>query len=414
MRRLVTFKSSRHNRATQQSTDLSSPASPPGIHSENLYSNLNVVEPVSTYRTNFLELFAEDGETPIAATAPPKLTDFVPPLNVHPEEFAFDAGLSESSALPSTSAPRQIQDFNYVGGWEVDENGEQRYVEKGHIEEVEDEGSTNGGPVTIPSRLMDAMTLPASTTPPPGPSLRTRRELPQSPLVPNGQRFQRTWLAGITHTPTRFTSPLSQSISSLPPLRGFSQYAPHNEEPAPSPLYMSFSGDAAGASEPMVDSLSSLPPLRGFHHQPDHIIPEEDTLPTTSVASALPAPFEPLADSIASLAQLHGFHQFSPRSNYIPEEEEEDIVLETASEAARAFEALGNSLESLAPQLAVPSPAAPPEPMVILTPEFSNPIIVPQHHSTGNDERIIEQSLSSIEEFSKTVETIRSVGVIFV
>ncbi|KAE9402800.1 hypothetical protein BT96DRAFT_1017365 [Gymnopus androsaceus JB14] len=376
MRRFVAFKGSRHSHATQQP---STSASPIEIQSENVHSNPNPIEQVSTYRTNFLGLFSGDGETPIAATVPPKLTDFVPPINVHPDEFTAEEDHSEPPALPF-SAPRQIEDFNYVGGWGVDENGEQRYVEKGRIEEVEDEGSVNGG--TVASRLMDAMTLPAATTPPPGPSLRTRRELPHhSPLVPeNHHRFQHTMLAGITHThtPVRFASPLSQSASGLPPLRGFSQYSAHNShlDPSPSPLHMSFTGNsnATRAYEPLADSL--------IHFLKLH--------PLDAPASA---PFEALAESIASLSQLNGFHQFSaaPSERIVEEEEEEEPAPETPTAAARVFEALGNSLESLGPQAA----------------DVLEPIIVPQHHSTGNDERIIEQNLSAIEELSKTVESIR-------
>ncbi|KAJ3994996.1 hypothetical protein F5050DRAFT_1713253 [Lentinula boryana] len=392
MRRLVALKSSRQSRK-QPLSDIASPASPTGFPFETAHPTLP--EPLVTYHTNFLGLFATDGETPIAATVPPKLTDLVPPM----EET------STPRASEHSRAPRVIEDFDYVGGWVSDDDGKHQYIPRGHIEEIEEQGS-NYGPVAGPSRFADAMSLPVSTTPPPRPSLRTKRELPQSPLVPDGpSRFHHSRLTSTPHTPARFPTSLSQSLSSLPPLRGFPPQPTNTGYFSPEEFHQPVSNNGA---EALADSLSTLPPLHGFPLQPDYIGAEFNTLPQPFDVTAVQ--IEPLADSLSTLPSLHGFQHFTPRTERISEE---NLTFEFADigsdHATGAFESLGD-IESLPPQKEPsPSPVAqePMEPMPWIQ-LLTEPIIVPLYHSTGNDERMINQIISSIKEISKTVKIIQS------
>ncbi|KAJ3795014.1 hypothetical protein GGU11DRAFT_747439 [Lentinula aff. detonsa] len=387
MRRLVALKSSRQSRK-QPLSDIASPASPTGFPFETAHPTLP--EPVVTYHTNFLELFASDGETPIAATVPPKLTDLVPPM----EET------STPRASEHSRAPHVIEDFDYVGGWVVDDDGKHQYVPRGHIEEIEEQGS-NYGPVAGPSHFADAMSLPVSTTPPPRPSLRTKRELPQSPLVPDSRsRFHHSRLTSTPHTPARFPTSLSQSLSSLPPLRGFPPQPTNTGYFSPEEFHQPVSNNGA---EALADSLSSLPPLHGFPLQPDYISAEFNTLPQPSDVTAVQ--IEPLADSLSTLPSLHGLQHFTPRTERISEENLTFEFPDVGSDhATGAFESLGD-IESLPPQKEPsPSPVAqePMEPMPWIQLLTEQPIIIPLYHSTGNDERTINQIISSIKEISKT------------
>ncbi|KAJ4471163.1 hypothetical protein J3R30DRAFT_3801536 [Lentinula aciculospora] len=96
-------------------------------------------DPVVTYHTNYLGLFSGEGETPIATTLPPRLTDLVPPIQVHPSEYeptlTVEGGSQnrptginpEIPDIPQAiSRVNVIQDYDYVGGWVVDESGKQQ------------------------------------------------------------------------------------------------------------------------------------------------------------------------------------------------------------------------------------------------------------------------------------------------
>ncbi|KAJ3727655.1 hypothetical protein C8R42DRAFT_707334 [Lentinula raphanica] len=394
MRRLVALKAPRHGRKQP----LSDTVSPSGYPSETAHSTLP--EPVVTYHTNFLGLFASDGETPVAATVPPKLTDLVPPME----------GTSTPRASEQSRAPRAVEDYDYVGGWVVDEDGKHQYIPRGHIEEIEEQGS-EAGPVAGPSRFADALPLPVSTTPPPRPSLRTKRELPQSPLAPDSHsRFQHSRLTSAAHTPARFPTPLLQSVSSLPPFTGFPQQ-PSNFSPEEShaPLTNNNNNNNGGA---LADSLSSLPPLRGFPPQPNYISAEDHIFPQPSDDTAMPA--EPLADSLSTLPSLRGFQHFTPRTERISEE---DLTPErpqfSSDHATGAFESLGDSLGSIPahrePLQPSPPPPVPDKEQPMPWPELvSEPIIVPLYHSTGNDERMVNQIISSIKEILAMVKVIQA------
>ncbi|KAJ4471520.1 hypothetical protein J3R30DRAFT_3800738 [Lentinula aciculospora] len=326
-------------------------------------------DPVVTYHTNYLGLFSGEGETPIVTTLPPRLTDLVPPIQVHPSEYEptltveggsqnRPSGINpEIPDIPQAiSRVNVIQDYDYVGGWVVDESGKQQYVARGRIEEVVDEdekdegriegtGSNTGAnaasPFVIPgrssipgpsSRFLDAISLPGSTTPPPRPSLHTKRDLPfaQSPLVPLSPEtpnhgFQRSSTKHPLRHPS-LVSPLSQSVSSLAPLplRGFSSL--HS---AQQPIQVPGVGDT------------------------DTEMPFE--------------PYDPLADSLSSLPGLRGFSYFTPQTERISEENitstpeltdiPNSVPVSNSARAAGALESLGNSLESLSPP--VPPPKLP-------------------------------------------------------
>ncbi|KIK60764.1 hypothetical protein GYMLUDRAFT_595006 [Collybiopsis luxurians FD-317 M1] len=329
-------------------------------------------EPVVTYHSNFLGLFAGDGETPIAATVAPRWTDLVPPMDVDVDvdgdldaegedmrmrvDSDRDVGLglgvevgmdmdgegggdldgrvdadrkrtrfgpsSSSSSFKHAPTTRQIENFDYVGGWGVDEYGREQYVPRGRIEEVveeeEGEGSMGGGGAVgsavggggvaatgavakHSSRLIDSMFLPASTTPPPRPGFGARRELPlpQSPLAQDGQResqrlHNRRVSAITSQSRTPFvSSPLS--LSSFSQLRGFEPVDPLRRdgtgtggglgsEYVHAAADVGGNGDAGGsknAHEPLAESFSS-PFGFGFHNtqqrqpqQSNYITPEE-------------------------------------------------------------------------------------------------------------------------------------------
>ncbi|KAH7871919.1 uncharacterized protein C8R40DRAFT_512579 [Lentinula edodes] len=310
---------------------------------------LSTGDPIVTYHTNFLGLFSGDGETPIATTVPPKLTDLVPPMQVHPAEHDYDTSVpgetpatSRANRAPGVPRAKVIEDFDYVGGWIADAGGKQQYVSRGHIEEIEEDaerdvgipsGSYPAGLSAIAgpsSRFLDALSLPASTTPPPRPMLSTKRDLPlsQSDSGSNNHPFHHPFFT--KHKPLATTrqfaaSPLSQSVSSLAhmPLRGFTSLHHTGGQGPTGPEQNTFFGPSAS-------------------HDTD-VDMQYEPLPVGS------PPFDPLADSLSSLPGLRGFAPFTPNTERISEENITSTPEPFEHSTYPAFESLGHSLDSISP-----------------------------------------------------------------
>ncbi|KAJ3927530.1 MAG: hypothetical protein NXY57DRAFT_1105739 [Lentinula lateritia] len=260
---------------------------------------LSTGDPIVTYQTHFLGLFSGDGEMPIATT----IRQFRRSLRIWCLQGRYIL-LSTITILrfqPGVPQAKVIEDdFDYVGGCIADAGGKQQYVSRGHIEEIEEgternveipSGSNPAGPSAIAgpsSRFLGALSLPASTAPPPRPMLRTKRDPPlsQSDSGSNNHAFHRPFFT--KHKPLATThqlaaSPLSQSVSSLAhmPLRGFTSLRHTGGQGPTGPEQNTFFGPSASHHadvdmryeplpvgsppfDPLADSLSSLPGLRGF------------------------------------------------------------------------------------------------------------------------------------------------------
>ncbi|KIK60753.1 hypothetical protein GYMLUDRAFT_243931 [Collybiopsis luxurians FD-317 M1] len=359
-------------------------------------------EPVVTYHSNFLGLFAGDGETPIAAAVPPRWTDLVPPMDMDVDLDGEGEGEGEDMRMRVDSDRSVGLGLGVGAGMNVDGEGEtgadlewsdtRRRRDKLRIlimieEVVEEEegegnmggsGAVGGGGVAATgaaakssSRLIDSMFLPASMMPPPRPGFGTRRELPlpQSLLAQDGQAEQ----------------PELRGFEPVDPLRrdGTGTGGGLGSEYVHAAADVGGNGDAGGsknAHEPLSESFSG--PF-GFHNsqqrqpqQSNYIIPEEPQprprsssshhsphasavhahplvptstptpTPTSPSRSTPPPPLSALAYSLSSLP-LRGFQPLpSPQrthrthSDRITEEDSRDLVLEMQSLGEASFRAV--------------------------------------------------------------------------